>query len=65
MAVAVDQGGIGSGATADDDEEEIIAKTGVFENADDNYRLIGYVLMAAAILGAARILIIKKYKSNY
>ena len=47
-----------------EEDKEIIARTGVFENADDNYRLIGYILMAAAILGAARILIIKKYKSS-
>ena len=39
-----------------------IPNTGVFDDQQDWSRLAGYILIGAAVLGAARVMVIKKYK---
>ena len=59
----ISQGGTGGTAEAQDEQTEDIPDTGFLGDQNSWIRLSGYILVAAAVLGAARILIIKKYKS--
>ena len=56
-------GGIGgvSRQSEEPDQTEVLSDTGAFDDASNTSRLIGYVLIAAAVLGVARIVIVKKY----
>ncbi|MYB77164.1 MAG: hypothetical protein F4X83_08730 [Chloroflexi bacterium] len=44
------------------EETTQLADTGIFDDGNNAGQLIGYVLIAAAVLGTARILVVKKYK---
>ena len=63
----VNQGGIGSDSDTEvaqnEQEDDSLIKTGLLDDQNNWTRFGGYILVAAAILGAARILIIKKYKN--
>ena len=49
--------------SADEPEQTAeLSDTGVFDDGNSAGQLLGYVLIAAAVLGTARILVIKKYK---
>ena len=44
------------------EETTQLADTGIFDDGESAGQLLGYVLIAAAVLGTARILVVKKYK---
>ena len=62
----VNQGGTGSDSdevAQNEQKDDSLIKTGLLDDQNNWTRFGGYILVAAAILGAARILIIKKYKN--
>ena len=51
----------GSGGTGDDGAEAI-PDTGLLDDEQSWFQLAGYILIGAAILGAVRVMLVKKYK---